>query len=145
MKFAAAIAALAAAGLLCAAEIRLGKPLTVKEPMPLATLLAAASFQPVLTIVTVAKELAQTLGAARRFFAVEDEPVPVRDGPGAELPRQHARVRFEDVSFSYGRGERPAVPRTPRRAGARARSRRALCGAAARPALAVRLRFRQPG
>ena len=40
MKFAAAIAALAAAGLLCAADIRLGKPLTVKEPMPLATLLA---------------------------------------------------------------------------------------------------------
>jgi ATP-binding cassette subfamily B protein len=76
-----------------------------RTALPLATLLAAASFQPVLTIVTVAKELAQTLGAARRFFAVEDEPVPVRDGPGAELPREHAGVRFEDVSFAYGSGE----------------------------------------
>ena len=40
MKFAAAIATLAAAGLLCAAEIKLGKPLTMKEPIALATLLA---------------------------------------------------------------------------------------------------------
>ena len=34
------IAPLLALGLLSAAEIKLGKPLTVKEPMPLATLLA---------------------------------------------------------------------------------------------------------
>src|SRR5207302_10247952 len=84
----------------------------VRTALPLATLLAAASFQPVLTIVTVAKELTQTLGAARRFFAVEDEPVPVRDGPGTDVPRslrEHAGVRFEDVSFAYGRGERPAL------------------------------------
>jgi hypothetical protein len=41
MKFlAATIAGIAAVSLLCAAEIKLGKPLTVKEPMPLATLLA---------------------------------------------------------------------------------------------------------
>ncbi|MCA1646280.1 MAG: ABC transporter ATP-binding protein/permease, partial [Chloroflexi bacterium] len=80
-----------------------------RTALPLATLLAASSFQPVLTIVTVAKELTQTLGAARRFFLVEDEPVPVRDGPGAELPRRHAALRFDDVSFAYGRGERPAL------------------------------------
>jgi ATP-binding cassette subfamily C protein CydCD len=83
-----------------------------RTALPLATLLAAASFQPVLTIVTVAKELTQTLGAARRFFAVEDEPVLVRDGPGADVPRslrEHVGVRFEDVSFAYGRGERPAL------------------------------------
>jgi ATP-binding cassette subfamily C protein CydCD len=80
-----------------------------RTALPLATLLAAASFQPVLTIVTVAKELTQTLAAARRFFAVEDEPVPVRDGPGAEPPGQHASVRFEDVTFAYGSGERPAL------------------------------------
>ncbi len=34
------IASILALGLLSAAEIKLGKPLTVKEPMPLATLLA---------------------------------------------------------------------------------------------------------
>ena len=33
-------AALAATALLCAADLKLGKPLTVKEPMPLATLMA---------------------------------------------------------------------------------------------------------
>jgi RecJ-like exonuclease len=35
-------ALVAAAGLLCAADTKFGKPLTVKEPMPLATLLAHA-------------------------------------------------------------------------------------------------------
>lgn len=81
-----------------------------RTALPLATLLATASFQPVLTIVTVAKELTQTLGAARRYFAVEDEPVPVRDGPGAKLfSRQRASVRFEKVTFAYGSDERPAL------------------------------------
>lgn len=37
-----AITALIAVTALCAAEIKLGKPLTVKEPMPLATLIAHA-------------------------------------------------------------------------------------------------------
>src|ERR1017187_1293374 len=36
------LAALAAIGLLSAAEMKLGKPLTVKEPMPIASLLAHA-------------------------------------------------------------------------------------------------------
>jgi len=34
------VASLLASGLLCAADSKLGKPLTLKEPMPLATLLA---------------------------------------------------------------------------------------------------------
>src|SRR5437879_2215711 len=82
-----------------------------RTALPLATLLAAASFQPVVTIVTVVKELHQTLGAARRFFAVEDEPVAVRDGalplPPALL--SGASVRFEDATFAYGLTERPAL------------------------------------
>src|SRR5439155_7398384 len=77
-----------------------------RTALPLATLLAAASFQPVLTIVTVAKQLTQTLGAARRFCAVEDEPVPVGDRSGADLPRRYAGVRFEDVDFDDGGGQR---------------------------------------
>jgi len=78
--------------------------------LPLATLLAASSFQPVITIVTVFKELHQTLGAARRFFAVEDEPVPVRDGTRAlSLSGGSVGVHFEDVSFAYGHTERPAL------------------------------------
>jgi ATP-binding cassette subfamily C protein CydCD len=81
-----------------------------RTALPLATLLAAASFQPVITIVTVAKELHQTIGAARRFFAVEDEPVAVVDGPAA-LPARldSVGVRFENVTFAYARIERPAL------------------------------------
>jgi ATP-binding cassette subfamily C protein CydCD len=81
-----------------------------RTALPLATLLAAASFQPVITIVTVAKELHQTIGAARRFFAVEDEPVPVQDGK-ASLPARldSVGVRFENLTFAYGRTEHPAL------------------------------------
>jgi ATP-binding cassette, subfamily B, bacterial len=81
-----------------------------RTALPLATLLAAASFQPVITIVTVFKELTQTLSAGRRFFAVQDEPVPVRDGPLAVSDRSTPRgIRFEGVTFAYGRAERPAL------------------------------------
>jgi ATP-binding cassette subfamily B protein len=81
-----------------------------RTALPLATLLAASSFLPVVTIVTVAKELAQTIGAARRFFAIEDEPVTVRDGSGADdVSPQHVGVRFEGVTFAYGAAERPAL------------------------------------
>jgi len=81
-----------------------------RTALPLATLLAAASFQPVITIVTVAKELHQTIGAARRYFAVEDEPVPVRDGPDS-VPEhlESVGVAFDNVTFAYARTERPAL------------------------------------
>jgi ATP-binding cassette subfamily C protein CydCD len=85
-----------------------------RTALPLVTLLAAASFQPVVTIVTVAKELHQTIAAAQRFFAVEDEPVPVRDGPIHLTPDPKAAprsvgLRFEGVTFGYSRAERPAL------------------------------------
>jgi ATP-binding cassette subfamily C protein CydCD len=81
-----------------------------RTALPLATLLAAASVQPVITIVTVATELHQTIGAARRFFAVEDEPVPVVDGPAALPARPDSvGVRFDNVTFGYARTERPAL------------------------------------
>src|SRR5205823_2816557 len=82
-----------------------------RTALPLATLLAASSFQPVITIVTVVKELHQTLGGARRFFAVEDEPVPVQDGQGALTagPQSAMGARFEQVTFAYGRAERAAL------------------------------------
>jgi ATP-binding cassette subfamily C protein CydCD len=83
----------------------------MRAALPLATLLAAASFQPVVTLVTVAKELHQTLGAARRFFAVEDEPVPVQDGPGVLGSESVSALgaRFEQVTFAYGPAERDAL------------------------------------
>jgi ATP-binding cassette subfamily C protein CydCD len=97
--------------------------------LPLATLLALTSFGPVTDLAKVAKQLAETLGAARRIFAIYDEPVPVVDGPGVVLdghasevggesghgawraePRRRApAVRFEGVGFSYGPGEPQAL------------------------------------
>jgi ATP-binding cassette subfamily C protein CydCD len=55
-------------------------------------------------------ELHQTIGAARRFFAVEDEPVPVRDGAVALPPRlDSVGVSFDGVTFAYARTEHPAL------------------------------------
>ncbi|HET6316420.1 MAG TPA: ABC transporter transmembrane domain-containing protein, partial [Chloroflexota bacterium] len=81
----------------------------VRTALPLAMLLAGSAFLPVVTIVTVFKELAQTLGGARRFFAVEDEPVAVRDGPRSLAHVDDSSVHFDGVTFSYGAGLAPAL------------------------------------
>ncbi len=94
--------AVVAAGARLVAEGHLARTL-----LPLLTLLAASSFLPVTTIVTIAKELHQTLAGARRFFAVEDEPVLVRDGPGSALPIDYS-VAFDRVTFAYG-NDQPAL------------------------------------
>ena len=48
--------------------------------VPLLTLLATAAFVPISEIARIGKEFSDTMASARRLFAVEDEPVPVRDG-----------------------------------------------------------------
>ena len=50
--------------------------------LPLLTLLALSAFVPLWEVAQVGRQLADTLGAARRLYAVEAEPVPVTDGPG---------------------------------------------------------------
>ena len=50
--------------------------------LPLLTLLAMAAFLPVSEIAQVGRQLADTLGATRRIYALEREPIPVEDGPG---------------------------------------------------------------
>lgn len=82
--------------------------------VPVLTLLAMASFVPVSEIARIGKELADTLASARRLFAVEDEPVPVVDGPYAavSLPCHGAGtplIQYEDVSFTYVPGAAPAL------------------------------------
>jgi ATP-binding cassette, subfamily C, bacterial CydCD len=81
----------------------------VRTALPLAMLLAGSSFLPVVTIVTVFKELAQTLGGARRLFAVEDEPIAVRDGPQALEHVADSSIHFDDATFAYGSGLPPAL------------------------------------
>jgi len=82
--------------------------------VPVLTLLAMAAFVPVSEIARIGKELSDALASARRLFAVEDEPVPVVDGPGTTvaLSRNGAStpiIRYEDVEFSYVPGEAPAL------------------------------------
>ena len=49
--------------------------------LPLLTILAMAAFLPVSEIAQIGRELADTLGATRRVYALENEPIPVTDGP----------------------------------------------------------------
>ena len=53
-----------------------------KPQLILAVILSVAAFAPISDISRTMKQLMETLGAARRLFAVHDEPVPVRDGKG---------------------------------------------------------------
>ena len=87
--------------------------------LPLAVLLAMSAFVPVWEIAQVGRQLADTLGAARRVHAVHSEPVPVVDGPGvAPAGASGPALELSGVSFTYpGRRRRAlsdvsfAVPR----------------------------------
>ena len=70
--------------------------------LPLLALLAMSAFLPVSEIAQIGRRLADTLGAARRYYALENEPVPVADGPGAEQGGETgAGLSLEGVSFAY--------------------------------------------
>jgi len=80
--------------------------------VPLLTLLALSAFVPVWEIAQVSRQLADTLGAARRVHAIHAEPVPVRDGAGVETgsaaPRGPA-LEMSLVSFTYPGRRRRAL------------------------------------
>ncbi len=69
--------------------------------LPLLTILAMAAFLPVSEIAQIGRQLADTLGATRRVYALANEPIPVRDGPGAALRTGPAALALEGVSFTY--------------------------------------------
>ena len=79
--------------------------------LPLLTLLAMSAFLPISEISQVSRQLADTLGSTRRLYAVEQEPVPVTDGPG--VPETHheggVAISLEDVEFQYEAGNRKAL------------------------------------
>jgi ATP-binding cassette subfamily C protein CydCD len=94
-----------------------------RTDLPLATLLALASFAPVITIVTVAKELMQTVAASRRYFAIEDEKPTVSDGSEDASQRSSRDIvgvpfAFEEVTFRYTAEQAPALDRVTLRAAA---------------------------
>jgi ATP-binding cassette subfamily C protein CydCD len=73
------------------------------DMLPLLTLLAMAAFLPVSEIAHIGRQLADTLGATRRLYAVHNEEVAVTDGAGVPLPEAGggASLEFLDVGFSY--------------------------------------------
>jgi ATP-binding cassette subfamily C protein CydCD len=78
--------------------------------LPLLTLLALSAFVPLWEVAQVGRQLADTLGAARRLHAVEAEPVPVVDGPGVRaIATGAAAVELADVRFTYPGRTRPAL------------------------------------
>jgi ATP-binding cassette, subfamily B, bacterial len=80
--------------------------------VPLLTLLALSAFVPVWEIAQVSRQLADTLGAARRVHAIHAEPVPVRDGAGvaATSPAQRGpALEMSLVSFTYPGRHRRAL------------------------------------
>ena len=79
--------------------------------LPLLTLLAMAAFLPISEISNVSRQLADTLGSTRRLYAVNNEPVPVTDGPGVAVPNTVGGVpiEIEGVDFQYEAGNRQAL------------------------------------
>ena len=69
--------------------------------LPLLTILAMAAFLPVSEIAQIGRQLADTLGATRRVYALANEPVPVRDGPGVAPRPGPTALSLENVSFAY--------------------------------------------
>jgi ATP-binding cassette subfamily C protein CydCD len=79
--------------------------------LPLLTLLTLSAFVPLWEVAQVGRQLADTLGAARRLHVVESEPVPVTDGPGVSVAARAAdmAVELSDVRFTYPGRRRPAL------------------------------------
>ncbi|MDJ0896890.1 MAG: ABC transporter ATP-binding protein [Alphaproteobacteria bacterium] len=80
--------------------------------LPLLTLLALAAFLPVSEIAQIGRQLADTLGATRRIYAVESERPTVEDGPGVRAPDTRTAgvsLSVEGVGFRYPGTERPAL------------------------------------
>jgi ABC-type multidrug transport system fused ATPase/permease subunit len=77
--------------------------------LPLFTILAMAAFLPVSEIAQIGRQLADTLGATRRVYALANEPIPVRDGSGVPSRKGAAALVLEGVSFSYPGQSRRAL------------------------------------
>ena len=91
-----------------------GEAVPRRGTLPLLTLLAMSAFVPIWEIAQVGRQLADSLGAARRLHAIHAEAVPVRDGEGVSLRAgsdgaQALGVELLDVSFTYPGRVEPAL------------------------------------
>ncbi|MDP7621791.1 MAG: ABC transporter ATP-binding protein, partial [SAR324 cluster bacterium] len=69
--------------------------------LPLLTILAMSAFLPVSEIAQIGRQLADTLGATRRVYALENEPIKVADGEGVAPKDLSSGFSLRDVSFSF--------------------------------------------
>ena len=75
--------------------------------LPLLTILAMSAFLPVSEIAQIGRQLADTMGATRRIYALENEPVVIDDGIDETPGDLSSGVCFRNVSFAYpGRSKR---------------------------------------
>lgn len=98
-----AISALGMLAVLGTAALLVTRGALELELFPVAVVLAATTFQPVIAVTEAARELNLVLAGAARIDAILDAPAPVVDRvtqspPGTIEPR----VRFAGVSFRYG-------------------------------------------
>jgi ATP-binding cassette subfamily C protein CydCD len=78
--------------------------------LPLLTLLVMSAFVPVWEIAQVGRQLADTLGAARRLHAIDSEPVHVQDGRGVrESVASAPALELSGVTFVYPGRTKPAL------------------------------------
>jgi len=68
-----------------------------------------AAFLPVSEIAQVGRQLADTLGATRRIYALQNEPVPVTDGPGVPGLSSAVTLTLDRVRFAYPGQNRRAL------------------------------------
>ncbi len=71
--------------------------------LPMMTILAMAAFLPVSEIAHIGRQLADTMGAARRLHVVDSEPVPVVDGAGVvtDAAGRALGLSLDHVGFAY--------------------------------------------
>ena len=77
--------------------------------LPMLTLLAMSAFLPVSEIAHIGRQLADTLGATRRLYAVHNEVEVVQDGPGVKLPSRPEGAAQANV-VPFGPGKAAASP-----------------------------------
>ena len=69
--------------------------------LPLLTILSLSAFLPVSEIAQIGRQLADTMGATRRVYAIRAEKVVVEDGPGVAAHTSEAALVLQDLSFAY--------------------------------------------
>ena len=88
--------------------------------LPMLVLLAMSAFLPVSEIAHIGRQLADTLGATRRLYAVHNEVEAVQDGPGVEAPARGDGVDGRRVTVLSRGGVVPQGPEGAVRDGAKA-------------------------